>query len=129
MLHLAARHGAGDPAPIREIAEAFGIPQRFLVQILLQLKNAGLVASVRGTTGGYQLARPPEEISLAQVVAVIEGRQRPPSNNSPPDSNARRVLAQIWQEAAAAQRERLQSVSLADLLRRIGGRVDDMYFI
>jgi Rrf2 family cysteine metabolism transcriptional repressor len=129
MLHLAARHGTREPAPIREIAASFAIPQRFLVQILLQLKNAGLVASVRGTTGGYQLARPPEEISLAQVVAVIEGSQRTATNNAPPDSTARRVLAQIWQQAAAAQRERLQSVTLADLLRRIGGRVDDMYFI
>jgi Rrf2 family protein len=129
MLHLAARHGDREPAPIREIAASSAIPRRFLVQILLQLKGAGLVASVRGVTGGYQLARPPEEISLGEVVAVIEGNERPAATSAPRDSNARRVLAKIWQEAAAAQRQRLNSVSLADLLRRVGGRVDDMYFI
>jgi Rrf2 family protein len=129
MLHLAARHGAAEPAPIRDIAESSAIPRRFLVQILLQLKNAGLVASVRGVTGGYELARPPEEISLGEVVAVIEGSERRAANNAPRDSTARRVLAKIWQEAAAAQRQRLNSITLADLLRRVGGRVDDMYFI
>jgi Rrf2 family cysteine metabolism transcriptional repressor len=72
MLELAARFG--DPRPVRlaAIADKHGIPQRFLVQILLQLKGAGLVASTRGAAGGYQLARPPEEISLADVLGVVD---------------------------------------------------------
>ena len=45
------------PVHIREISEAYGIPERYLVQILLQLKGAGLVASTRGASGGYRLAR------------------------------------------------------------------------
>ena len=65
MLELAANYGEPQPVRIKAIADAQGIPQRFLVQILLQLKTAGLVASVRGASGGYQLARPPETISLA----------------------------------------------------------------
>ena len=53
-----ARHKPGEPPMrIREIAEAHGIPERYLVQILLQLKGAGLVTSVRGASGGYRLAR------------------------------------------------------------------------
>ena len=62
-LELAARYG--DPKPVRltDITEKHDIPPRFLVQILLQLKGAGLIASTRGASGGYQLARAPEKIS------------------------------------------------------------------
>ena len=58
-----------------EIAERHDVPPRFLVQILLQLKGAGLVASVRGAAGGYQLLKPPQEISLGQVMEVIDGHR------------------------------------------------------
>ena len=55
------------------LARAQGIPLRFLEQILLDLKHAGLVASQRGAEGGYWLARPPEEIRLADVIRAVEG--------------------------------------------------------
>src|SRR5215475_6331543 len=67
MLELSASYGAHEPVRIRKIAEEHGIPSRFLVQILLQLKGAGLVTSTRGAAGGYQLAKAPEEITLAEV--------------------------------------------------------------
>src|SRR5919108_2967689 len=72
MLELAASHRAPQPLRIKAIADAQGIPQRFLVQILLQLKTAGLVASVRGASGGYQLARAPERITVADVITAID---------------------------------------------------------
>ena len=59
MLELAAQYGSGEPVRIRRIAERHDVPPRFLVQILLQLKGAGLVASVRGAAGGYQLSSRP----------------------------------------------------------------------
>src|SRR5215470_3667575 len=74
MLELAACYRSPEPVRIKAIADAQGIPQRFLVQILLQLKTAGLVVSVRGASGGYQLARPPEAINLAQIVNAIDDR-------------------------------------------------------
>ena len=64
VLELAARHVRGEPVRIREIAAAHAIPSRFLVQILLQLKSAGIVQSIRGAAGGYQLAREPDDITL-----------------------------------------------------------------
>src|SRR6266571_3937217 len=73
MLELAASHGSPQPIRVKAIADAHGIPQRFLVQILLQLKGAGLVASTRGAAGGYQLTKPPETISLADILSVIDG--------------------------------------------------------
>src|SRR5581483_5093986 len=78
MLELAANYSDAQPVRIKAIAEAQGIPQRFLVQILLQLKTAGLVASVRGAAGGYQLARSPQAITLAEVIAAIDDRSLSP---------------------------------------------------
>src|SRR5215510_10070674 len=78
MLELAANVNERQPVRVKAIAEAHGIPQRFLVQILLQLKTAGLVVSVRGASGGYQLARPPDTISLAQVINAIDAHTLTP---------------------------------------------------
>src|ERR1700754_1671739 len=73
VLELAARYETAEPIRIRTIADEHGIPSRFLVQILLQLKGAGFVVSTRGASGGYQLAKPPSDITLGEVMAVIEG--------------------------------------------------------
>lgn len=62
---------------IRELAEREQIPVKFLEQILLSLKNAGLLQSRRGMNGGYYLARPPEEITLGQVVRTLDGPLAP----------------------------------------------------
>src|SRR5438270_7819766 len=78
MLELAANHADAQPVRIKAIADAQGIPQRFLVQILLQLKTAGLVASVRGASGGYQLAKRPDSITLAAVINAIDDRTLTP---------------------------------------------------
>src|SRR5215472_4759389 len=72
MLELATNYAEPQPVRVKAIADAHGIPLRFLVQILLQLKTAGLVASVRGAAGGYQLARRPSEITLADIIGAID---------------------------------------------------------
>ena len=74
VLDLALHHEQGDPVRIRSIADNHGIPSRFLVQILLQLKAAGIVSSIRGASGGYRLAKDPQDISLAEVMTAIDGR-------------------------------------------------------
>jgi len=66
MIELAAQYGRGEPLRIRKIAERHHIPPRFLVQILLQLKGAGLGASTRGAAGGYHLLKSPEQVSLVK---------------------------------------------------------------
>ncbi len=75
VLELSQSYHTGEPVRIRDIADRHGIPSRFLVQILLQLKGVGIVQSSRGAGGGYQLARPPDEIALADVMSVIEGQE------------------------------------------------------
>ncbi len=129
MFELALRHGEGDPVRIREIAEKHEIPSRFLVQILLQLKGAGLVTSTRGASGGYQLARRPEEISLDAIVVVIEGPADRYPDDSESNSAALRVLRNAWSEAALAQREALQAVTLADLVELARSETGNMYYI
>src|SRR5258708_30878351 len=91
MFELAASYGSGEPVRIRKIAERHGIPSRFLVQILLQLKGAGYVNSTRGAAGGYELVRPPQDVSLGEVMMVIEGPDEGPTTNASPDSPAARV--------------------------------------
>jgi Rrf2 family protein len=120
MLELAASYGEPQPVRIKAIADAQGISARFLVQILLQLKTAGLVASVRGAAGGYQLARSPEAITLAQIINAIEARKAPPK---PALSEAHRtpavdVLLGVWQEVQQQEQKFLDKLTLAELLRR-----------
>ena len=73
LLYLALHGAQTTPTSVRDIAERTGLPQPYLEQILLALKGAGLVRSKRGVGGGYVLARPPEEISLAQIVSAVDG--------------------------------------------------------
>ncbi len=120
MLELAASHGEPQPLRIKAIAEAQGIPQRFLVQILLQLKTVGLVASVRGAAGGYQLTRSPDQITLAQVINGIDDRSLAPRSalgeaNRTPFVEA---VLDVWRDLQRHEQQTLQSLSLAELLRR-----------
>ncbi len=98
MMELAVTFNDPQPVRIKAIAEAQGIPPRFLVQILLQLKTAGLVASVRGAAGGYQLARPPEQISLADIVNAIDDRTFTPQSalSNINRTRATDVLLSVW---------------------------------
>src|SRR6185312_7109349 len=83
LLELAARFN--DPRPVRlaDVADKHGIPPRFLVQILLDLKRAGLVASTRGAAGGYALARSPDEITLFDILRVMDPPEQPVRSDDP----------------------------------------------
>lgn len=118
LVQLAAHHGSPHPVRVKEIAEAHGIPQRFLVQILLQLKAAGLVASTRGAAGGYQLSRPPSAISLADVIYRIDSD--PPRTDSVASADTPFVHAvrSAWKDVQTAERRLLEQVTLAELVQR-----------
>jgi Rrf2 family transcriptional regulator, cysteine metabolism repressor len=116
LIELARTGPAGAPSRVRLIAEAHGIPERYLVQILIQLKAAGLVHSARGASGGYMLARAAEAISVAEVLGAIEGL-----NDSPPktESPAGRALADLIEEARVAEHKVLDETTIAQLLQKI----------
>jgi Rrf2 family protein len=112
---------AGDgPLKGERIAQAQDIPSNFLENILGDLRNAGLVASRRGADGGYWLARPAEEVSLADIIRAVDG----------PLANVRGVrsellsyegsavpLRDVWVAVRASLRGVLEQVTLADLAR------------
>jgi Rrf2 family protein len=128
MLDLAGSYDRGEPVRVRRIAEQHGIPSRFLVQILLQLKGAGLVASVRGASGGYRLQKPPREISLGDVMSALDGREELASN-ADVTTPAAAVLMETWREIADAERRILDCTTLADLLERASHAGEAMYYI
>jgi len=131
MLELASRYGSGEPVRIRKIAERHDVPPRFLVQILLQLKGAGLVRSTRGAAGGYHLDRPPEEVSLGEVMRIIEGagKGNGATTSASPNSPAVKALAQAWAQVDEVQRDMLNKITFAELLERARGHDDRMYYI
>ena len=131
MMELASQFGTGEPVRIRRIAERHDVPPRFLVQILLQLKGAGLVASIRGAAGGYQLVKPPKDISLGQIMEVIEGstEENGQTCSASPDSPAVKVLMKTWQDVTTVERQMLQNISLAELLERAKEQDEQMYHI
>ena len=131
VLELASKFGSGVPVRIRKIAERHDIPPRFLVQILLQLKAAGLVASTRGAAGGYHLVREPDSVSLGEVMEVMDGgtsKNGKPSNASP-DSPAVKALVATWREVDRVERETLRGISFAELLEKARQHDERMYYI
>lgn len=129
VLELATRHDSGEPVRIREIADAHGIPSRFLVQILLQLKSAGLVNSTRGASGGYQLARDPNEITLGEVMSVVDSQSGAIRSFAEHPTKTAQVLLARWQDVARQEREMLSEISFADLVMQLKEQVEGMYYI
>ena len=114
LIELARSEVPGTPRRVKEIAQAQEIPERSLVQILLQLKSAGLVHSARGSDGGYQLARPADAIAVADVISAIEGLGDPPRKGGSQES---RRLAALFQEARLAHYQILATSSIAQLAK------------
>src|SRR5437764_4050405 len=126
-LRAGAELAAAGDGPMKgdRIARSQQIPLKFLENILLDLKHAGLVQSQRGAEGGYWLARPPEEISLADVIRAVEGpiaNVRGMRSEEAQYSGAAAPLRDVWVAVRANLRAVLESVSLADLA---AGRLPD----
>lgn len=129
VLELAASYGSGEPVRIKHIADTHGIPSRFLVQILLQLKGAGLVTSTRGASGGYQLAQDPKQITLLEVMSVIEGPQSDNASGATNNTPQSRVLWRAWKQVATAEREMLDEITFATLVEKAKDVNESMYYI
>jgi Rrf2 family cysteine metabolism transcriptional repressor len=122
MLELAARYS--DPRPVRlaDIAAKHGISDRFLVQILLDLKRAGLVDSTRGAAGGYQLARTPDDVTLFDILRVVDPHEQPSRKDDRlnPTTFVYNVRA-VWDRVVEVQQAVLKDTTLADLLAQSEG--------
>jgi Rrf2 family protein len=110
----------GGPVKGERISQAQDIPLKFLENILLELRHAGLVRSQRGAEGGYWLARPPEEITLAEVIRVVEGPIANVRGEGPQDVDYRGSavrLKDVWIAVRANLRSVLEAVTVADVAR------------
>ena len=120
MVELACHYGEG-PIELREIAKREDISLKYLEQVIVPLRTAGLVKSARGSKGGYSLARPPSEIYLSDLVETLDGPlnlieclKDPKACQKVPSC----VTRDIWQEVSVAIDGVFRSVTLEDMVRR-----------
>jgi Rrf2 family protein len=120
MLELASHYGEG-PIELKEIAKKENISLKYLEQVINPLRAAGLVKSIRGSKGGYSLAKPPSEICLYDVVETLEGPldlleclRDPKVCQKVPSC----VTRDIWQEVSEAISKIFYSVTLEDMVNR-----------
>lgn len=117
-VELAAAQPAGRPVKGEQIASAQDIPRNFLENILTELRRAGLVRTRRGAEGGYQLALPAKDITVADVLRAVEGPLAAVQGVQPQDlryGGAAEHLPEVWVALRAGLRSVLEKVTLADI--------------
>lgn len=108
-----AHVGRSRPVPIQELAKGDAeFPVKFLEQILLALKNGGLLESKRGVGGGYRMTRPPGQISLADVLYLIDGPFAPLGDTAQPSTGLARCFSELQEQVDAF----LTSHSIQDIV-------------
>jgi len=120
MLNLALKYGKG-PILLKDVAQAEGISEKYLSQIIIPLKAAGLVKSFRGPHGGYVLAKPKKMITMKDIVEVLEGTADVVGYDKNISQTTRvsvTVTKNFWNELGEKITQTLASVSLADLERQ-----------
>jgi len=122
MVQLARHVGAG-PASLSEIAQAEDLPRAYLEQLVMSLRDAGLVMSTRGARGGYELVRPPEEIRMSEILRALEGPIAPmicasedPEHATTCDRTTRCTVNVLWVRIRDAIAGTLEAMTLADLV-------------
>ena len=117
-VELAAAEKTGEPVKGEYLARVQGIPKNFLENILTELRRAGIVRTRRGAEGGYQLARPADEISIAEVIRELEGPIATVRGVRPDEleyDGAAAGLRAVWLELRTQIRGVLEQTTLADI--------------
>lgn len=127
MLALAQNFESGQPVTARAIADDHDIPSQFLVQILQQLRAAGMISSTRGSSGGFRLEREPSTISLADVIEAV----CPASNAATPRSSSPlgQVAQEAWNELSLIEKQHLHELKLSELCQRAESTAESMFYI
>jgi len=109
-------HQEFSPTATKAIAQRQNIPAPYLEKLLIQMRRAGLVESVRGSQGGYQLAKPPAKISLGQILSAVGETIEPELGSKPQGKQAEDwVTYTLWNRLRQKLKESLYSISLEDL--------------
>lgn len=130
LLELAIHHDKKMPLTMNDIAAKQPIPERYLEQILTQLRRAGVVQSQRGSKGGFLLVREPWQITLLEIVSLVEG-ERKDKKNSEISTIEKTLVWEIWEKANNAAIEVLHGYTLQDLCQERETRAQNspMYYI
>ncbi len=124
LAQIARLHGTGELAHVEALAKLEAVPPNYLAQILSELRDGGLITSRRGKTGGYALARAPEDISLYDIVTLVEGDVLEFGGDSRGRSG-RRVL-HAWRNIREVLIEETKRYTLDQL---VSNEVEEMYYI
>lgn len=119
VIELAA-NGNGRPVRAEQVATAQGIPLNFLENILGELRHAGIVRSQRGPEGGFRLAKPAEQITVADIIRAVEGPLATVRGGPPEESHyggAATELPRVWIAVRKSLREVVENVTVADLAK------------
>jgi Rrf2 family protein len=130
LIELATIHAQGGVLQVGEIAQRQSIPDRYLEQMLTTLRRARILRSIRGPKGGFQLARPPAEVPLLEVVAALEG-ESPARDLTARTTPEFEVLTTLEDQLERARTALLAGTTLQDLLEERDQRLQAqvMYFI
>ncbi|HVU22881.1 MAG TPA: Rrf2 family transcriptional regulator [Opitutus sp.] len=124
LAELARLHGSAALAQIEHLANVEKVPPNFLAQILGELRNAGLIKSRRGIAGGYALARPPDQISLYDIIVAIDGDILDLS--TAPEGRGSHRMREVWGEVRETLVKKTKSYTLDQLFTKSGAA---MYYI
>ena len=124
LAQLSRSYGSRSFSRIDELAELEEIPANYLVQILNDLRNGGLIISRRGKLGGYRLAKPPAQITLFDIVLVMEGELLAISLGS--NGWSGRGVTKVWSEVVESLSKKTKSYTLESFLPE---ESEDMYYI
>lgn len=122
VLDMAQHYGQG-PVQLGAIAKRQEIPVKYLEQIIIPLKKAHYVKSLRGNKGGHMLAKPPQEITVGEIVALMEGGLRLTGCAENPTictRSAKCVTRLLWKECAETMQLKLKSITFSDLVEMCG---------
>ncbi len=128
-LELALHYQSGRKVQVKTITARHRIPRGFLVQILRELKNAGLVNSIRGSSGGYLLARPPREVSVWDIVQAVQGGEQQRDRSTIEASPLAPVFQGLWQQLSRQEEQLLRRTTLEKLVKQLPTELEPMYYI
>jgi len=120
MMHEFALHYGSGPMSLKEVANKQQLSDTYLEQLIVHLRKAGLVKSIRGAQGGYELARPPEEITVGEIIKTLEGPLAPSEcvvDDEPDCANAGYCVTRlIWEKIMDSINSVIDSITLKDMV-------------
>jgi len=129
-----AQHAADGPVSLKSVADRQKLSEHYLEQLVPELRKAGLVRSIRGPQGGYELAKRPEQINIGDVIRVLEGPIAPVECVTQSEEDCCQktdfcVTREVWVKVRDSINGVVDSISLADLLKEAGSGGENLGFL